>query len=438
MPGRRANALILSVLFVSVAQAAAPGESFDARLAVARQDLLLVEQEQLKRSGAAEPSLAVAEAALDLAWLSGDYGYFEKAQRAVAAAESAAEASPRTYVVAARLRLTLHQVASAREALTRCGDWTDARARAQLAADLAFDAGELRIAESLYRDLLNSAFSVSALVRLANVHEAQGHPEEAKALFAEAERRDRSGDSAQRAWLKLRRGHVAFHQGRWDEARATYLAANEVLSGWWLVEEHLAEVEALLGDVERARQRYASMIAHTGLPEMMDALAYLEGSHGATERASGLRSAARSIYESRLRQFPDAASGHALGHFLDADDAIPRALELAERQYTQRRNGESTVAVARARWRAGRAEDACAAVDAARAEGWGSAELTWMASQCAARRGRQDAHEALREEALRLNPRAAAMYSVGGRNVLDGAGLATGGSAISLFRSGLR
>jgi hypothetical protein len=386
---------------------------------------------------AAEAALLVADSALQLAWLSGDYRFYARAAQAVASAAAAAQASPRSCLVAARLHLTLHRVAAAREAIAQCGPWSDAQARAELEADALFSAGDLHGAEAGYRRLLNATAAASHLVRIAGVREARGQAEEAKALLAEAERRDRSEDPAQRAWLKLRRAHIALHQGRWEQARAIYLAADESMPGWWLVQEHLAEVEALLGDETAARQRYAAIVARTQMPEFMDALAGLELRRGDAGASAALRRQARKVYEDRLAAFPEAASGHALDHFLGSGADLPRALELAEYQYTLRRNGEAAIGVARARWAAGHRDESCAAIDAARAAGWGAPELLWLAARCAAHRADAAAERDLRAQALAINPRAAQMYAEGETSAPPAASRDLAG-AKAMWQAGLR
>ena len=401
---RRSGAALAVVLLCSVARAAA-GSSYVERLALAERNLRVAEAAQAADPGVADTALAVVEAALDLAWLSGDYAWFARAETALDAAQAAAGQSPSTCLVAARLHLTLHRVAAAREAVLDCGPWSDERTREQLLADIRLMQGEPHGAAAGYRRLLHRQVEISTLVRLAGVHEVLGHPEEAKALLAEAERRDHSGDPAQRAWLKLRRAHIALHQGRWDEARAVYLAAEQALPGWWLVEEHLAEVEALLGQIAGARKRYMDILERNALPELMDALAALEVTLGAPESARSLRERARERYEWRLARFPEAAAGHALEHFL-ADPQPTRALELAEANYAGRPTGESATLLARARWRSGRRAQACAVIESARARGYQSAEVLWLAAECAP----SDVAGNARGQALDINPRAAQMY----------------------------
>ena len=399
----RGTALVV-VLLCCVARAAG-ASSYVERLALAELNLREAEAAQAADPDVADTALAIVEAALELAWLSNDYDWFARAETALGAAQAAAGRSPRTCLVAARLHLTLHRAAAASEALRECGPWSDERTREQLLADVRLMQGDPYAAAAGYRRLLHRQVEISTLAGLAGVHEMLGHPEEAKALLAEAERRDHGDDPAQRAWLKLRRAQIALHQGRWDEARAIYLAAEQTLPGWWLVEEHLAEIEALLGQTVAARNRYADIVERNGLPEIMDALAMLELTLGATESAESLRERARERYESRLARFPEAATGHAIEHFLH-DPHAAYALELAEANHTGRPTGESAAFLARAHWRSGRRAEACTVIESARGRGYESAEVLWLAAECSP----SDVASNVRAQALDLNPRAAQMY----------------------------
>jgi tetratricopeptide (TPR) repeat protein len=395
----------LAVVLLLPVVCSADAFSYLDRLALAERNLREAEVAQAADPGVADTALAVVENALELAWLTGDYDWFARAETALEAAEAAAGRSPRTCLVTARLHLTLHRAVEARAALQQCGSLSDERTREQLLADVLQMQGDPDAAAAGYRRLLNNRVDNTALAALAAVHESLGHPEEAKALLAQAERRDHGDDPAQRAWLKLRRAEIALHQGRFDEARAVLLAAEEALPGWWFVEEHLAEVEALLGQNAAARDRYVDIVERNGLPELEDALANVERTLGATESAKSLREHAREQYESRLKRFPEAAAGHALEHFLhDADAAL--ALELAEANYAGRPTGQSATQLARARWRSGRRADACEVIESGRARGYESAEVLWLAAECAPK----DVASTARALALNLNPLAAQMY----------------------------
>lgn len=354
---------------------------------------------------APEPAaaLALTEALITRAWLSGEAEDWASAERALAVALASPQPSPRTCVVAARLHLFLHRVEAASRSLEACagpvgGDDEELRA---LHADLAFARGDLAAAFDAARERVLIGAVPSALTRLATLHEAAGHPEEAKALLLAAQRADHSGDPAQGAWLRLRRGHLALHQGRWEEARAVYLAAASMLPGWWRVEEHLAEVEALLGDAEAARARYRALLAEHAQPALMLALSELLSG----DESDRLRRAARAAQKDLLRRYPEVVGGHALEVLLAAGEPASALLPAARARLQSAATGENALRFAQLAAAAGQVAEACGAVATALAGGWAAPELQWWGAHCPG--------GALSPERVRRrNPRAAQMYAL--------------------------
>lgn len=348
----------------------------------------------------ADAALALLEARIERAWLSGAP---EDWRAADAVLPRLHRLAPRSCIVAARLHLFLHRVGAAEQTLADCADpeGRNAAERAALNADLAFARGDLHGAFAAARALALDDASPSVLTRLATLHEAAGHPEEAKALLRAAERADHSADPAQAAWLRLRRGHIALHQGRWEEARAIYLGAAATLPGWWRVEEHLAEVEVLLGELTAARTRYRRLLPQSGQPALWLALAGL--SEGA--EALALREQARTLQQAHLQVAPDAVGGHALEVMLATGDSPEVWLNEARERYRQAPQAENALRLLQLEAAAGHGAAACDVVARALLAGWRQAELQWWGAHC-------PETGLSREQALRLNPQAARLYAV--------------------------
>ena len=213
-----------------------------------------------------------------------------------------------------------------------------------------------------------------------------------------------------RAWLKLQRGLVALDRGRFDEALAMYRLAEDALDGWWLVDEHIAEVHLLNGNIAEAKRIYESVIERTGGPEYMDALAKIEQQLGNADRAGKLTAQARSIYTERLRAFPEAAAGHALDHFLKSQADAVQALALAQKNYQTRAFGESAIALAKAWIMSGKPERAKPLIEAQLASGWDTAESWWILSEVQLQLSGDAQAARARAEALRRNPHSEKMY----------------------------
>ena len=133
--------------------------------------------------------------------------------------------------------------------------------------------------------------------------------------------------------------------------------ADDILSGWYLVEEHIAEVVASQGDLERAVDMYRDILARVPNGEFYDALADVLQEAGKTEEARQARERARRAYNSDLEAFPEAAYGHAVDHFLVHGPA-PKALELARANWALRSTPEARITLVQALVRSGQVDTA--------------------------------------------------------------------------------
>jgi hypothetical protein len=343
--------------------------------------------------------------------LTGRYDDFARA-RAVLDAQARGRPAPTFCLAQARLHYTLHRLAQATQALDACPASVERTEIAGLRADIAMYSGRYREAEAAYRALLNQSPLPQNYVRLALLKAKTGAPAEAHALLEAAEKRYHGVSATMKAWLKLQRGLVALDRGRLDEALALYRLAGDALPGWWLVDEHVAEVTLLRGDAAAARTLYADIVERTQSPEFMDALAALEHAAGREAEAKRWTERARPLYEQRMAEFPEAAAGHALDHFL-ADTANPgRALALAEANFKVRPYGEAAIGLAKASIIAGKAARAATLLEAQLASGWDTAETHWVLAKALDAAGRRAPAAQAHAAALLRNPESDRMYAI--------------------------
>lgn len=349
---------------------------------------------------------------LERARLSGDYGDYARAGEVIAAATAVQSLEPFPCLLIARWQFSLHRLAAAEQALAACKRPPDPVEAAGLKADLDFYRGHYRQAEAAYRAQLNAQDTSPAYVRLAQLRAKTGAPAEALALLEAAEQRYHGDSGVMRAWLKLQRGLIYLDRGQLELARALYLAAQEALPGWWLVDEHLAEISALLGERDSAHAAYQDIVQGTGAPEFIDALAALESEAGHSKQAAALLAQAKALYEQRLAQFPEAAAGHALEHFLNNSPDLPAVLTMARDNHRNRPYGEASIALARALILNRRDREAASLLQAESRAGWDTAELHWVLATALSRSGQPQAATAARLRALVANPQAEKMYIV--------------------------
>ncbi|MCB9565811.1 MAG: hypothetical protein H6710_01060 [Myxococcales bacterium] len=334
---------------------------------------------------------SLAEALLERAHLSGDYDDYAAAEATLADAFATTEGRSGPWMTRARLHFTLHRLDPALADLERAAARTGLSDRERAAidglrADIAFQRGDYEAARAAFERLADARPGLTELARLATYRWKTGDLEAADLLYARA-LAAYEGEAAQpRAWVRLMRGLLDLDRGRHREALAHYEEAAAELSGYWLVEEHIAEVRALLGEREAAIALYRDLVERTRNPEFMDALAELVAADDPAE-AAALHARARAAYDALLLRYPEAAAGHALEHLLARGDAPARALEVATANYAIRPNGAAATLLAEALLAAGEPARAAATIEAALASPWRSADLHRIASSVFAAQG---------------------------------------------------
>jgi len=161
-----------------------------------------------------------------------------------------------------------------------------------------------------------------------------------------AESRVSSTDAGKRAWAILQRGVVELEAGDLDAALALVDRANSTYSGWYLIEEHLAEITLLKGEAARAIELYKSVISRVPNGEFYAALGDAYTDSGQGELAEGAYTQARAAFERDIAKLPSAASGHAIDFYLAHD--YPRALVLARQNFVLRPGHEARTKLAQA------------------------------------------------------------------------------------------
>ena len=364
-----------------------------------------------KQSGDTLIPLQVVSLYQERARLTGSYDDYAKAEALLATLPAGPKPSASLCLAQARLHYTLHRLKQASVALDTCPTTAEPTEVAALRADIALYSGRYREAEAVHRALVNDVGIPPNFVRLGLTKKWLGSPGEAAALLEAAEKRYHAGAPTMLAWLKLQRGLVALDRGRFDEALAMYRLAADALDGWWLIDEHIAEVLLLSGKTQEAKRLYESIVARTGNPEFMDALAAIEHQGGNHDNAKKLLQRAREIYEQRLIAFPEAAAGHALDHFLQDEADAKLALALAQKNFATRPYGEAAIALAKAWMLTDKPDRAAPLIEAQLAGGWDTPEAYWLLGQARQKLGQQQRADQAKAEALRRNPHAEKMYA---------------------------
>lgn len=367
---------------------------------------------------AARDPLPSAAAALELvglytehARLTGDYEDYGRAEDLLARVEAQFPRTDAMCLARARLHYTLHRLAKAKQVLDSCPQIAGRKEDVGLRADLAFYSGRYKDAGIIYRALADQVGGPGAYTQLALYTAKTGGPAEASAFMEAAEHRDHSDSAIQESWYALQRGLIELDRGRYAEARALFSLADERMPGYWLNQEHLAEVGRLMGDTAGAKAVYEKVVKETGAPEYLDALAVIDAEAGDTATARTLLDRAEAIYEARARRFPEAIAGHALDHYLKARPQPAKALSLADANFRNRPYGDAAIGLAKAYLLNHRPREAAKLLEQQLAQGWDTPEAWWILALAAKASGDMSRANAAALEANRRNPHSATQYA---------------------------
>jgi tetratricopeptide (TPR) repeat protein len=272
-----------------------------------------------------------------------------------------------------------------------------------IAAQIAFARGDYATARAGLEQLAAASPDV-AQTELALYHAATGATAQAESLYRQALAEAKPTDARRRAWIHLQLAVLAMEHGRYEQALATLEEANAALPGWWLIEEHMAEVLTLLGRDQEAVSVYEKVVRDTELPQYFDALGAVYERLGRHDEARALVARAAAAWDLQLAVLPESAMGHGLEHFLE-HGTPEQALALAERNYAVRPGGEAQVGLASAYLKAGQPAAAVKLLERTLKTPYRSAALHDAARRAYSAVGQADAAEAQRAKCLALNPR---------------------------------
>lgn len=333
----------------------------------------------------------VAGMYLSRARLGGDLNDYARAEALLEEAFALAPEGSGPLLSRAQLNYSLHRIPLVGADLKAASGQllADDNLRADLLrrqANLAMQTGEYAEALDGYEASLALHPTYATVCDMAQVRRRTGDYAAAEALFDRAEGMYHGLSPEPKAWLHLQRAILDLDRGNLEEMLAHLDDADGVMTGWWLVDEHRAEALTLLGRADEARPIYEAVIESTGKPEYMDAMAELLADAGDEDGAQAWIEKGEALFEAQLAQFPEAAAGHALGHYL-AFGPEERALELARANVALRPNGEAMIQLAEALLANGEVAEARETIQAVQASAWRSPEVIEVADQIAAAEG---------------------------------------------------
>ena len=298
----------------------------------------------------------------------------------------------------------LHKLADVRAALLAVPSVYDSDEGRLIRADLAFQHGRYQTAETGYLEVLQTERSWGALARLAHLRGKMGDVPGADRLYEEAEDQLTAKEMRSYAWLEVQRGLLDFAHGRHQAAQSHYRRAEAAYPGYWLIDEHIAELLGAEGRYAEAVAIYERIVSTVHRPELEQAIGELYDLAGRSEPAVYWKHRALQAYLQSAQRGEVHYYHHLVDYYTDVAKDGAQAVKWAYKDLQLRENFATQAALA---WALYRDEQFCEAVrwiDRALASGVVDAHLHFRAGQIYSAAGDDIRGRDHLQRATRLNP----------------------------------
>jgi len=283
------------------------------------------------------------------------------------------------YFLKANIDLKFHRLAGVHQALKIGRDLRDSPQGRALEADLDFQEGRYQDAKRRYESLISDDLTWDNLARLAHLEGKLGDTARADQLYLEAEDELTAKEMRYYAWVELQRGVLQLQSGRCEAALAHYERADRAYSGYWLVDDHRAELLGAEGKFADATQLYEGVVERVPRPEFQQALGELYELLGQNERAESWNQRALAAYLAAVESGGVHYYHHLVDFYSDVREDGPSAVKWARKDLELRRNFATLASLAWALYRAGEFAEALDTMNKALASGVKDARLFFQA-----------------------------------------------------------
>lgn len=308
------------------------------------------------------------------------------------------------YLLKAHVAFKLHKLADVQSALLAVPSVYDSDEGRLIRADLDFQHGRYQAAESSYVDVLGRERSWGALARLAYLCGKMGDAIGADRLYEEAQDQLTAKEMRAYAWLEVQRGFLDFAHGRHGAARLHYRSADAAYPGYWLVDEHIAELLGAEGSYDEAAAIYQRIASSGHRPELEQAIGELCELAGRAGLALHWKERALGAYLQSAQRGEVHYYHHLVDYYADVAEDGAEAVKWAYKDLQLRENFATQAALAWSLYRDRRFSDALHWIDRALASGVVDAQLYFRAGDIYSAAGSEVEGRHLRERAINLNP----------------------------------
>lgn len=296
----------------------ASGKQFDHELARVNKSIRSLEALVAKTPNSWPNLERLALAHLDRARLTGEFEDYRRADNTIALAFTKSEVASGPLLSRAQIHLALHRTEAALSDLQQMKshlliDKDSATLVAELTGEALLQSGDTENALVHLMALNSRNPSFENAARVAHAYAKAGDYNLAAQWLTRAEQRTVGHSEYIQAWLALQHGILALEQRQLDDAYDAFSLADRLFPGYWLIEEHLAEVDALSGRTTLAERRYRDINDRVDNPQMMLALADVLETNGAEENQSEIAQL-RDRANARLSQISESHPRFAAAH----------------------------------------------------------------------------------------------------------------------------
>ena len=349
-------------------------------------DLERIDQEieELKRDGpqiwlASEKATRFVYRLYQRASLAGDFAELEVAETALKAALELFGSAPDLYFVKASLDFKFHRLGAVRNDLEIAPPLRNSSQGRALMADLDFQEGRYDEARKGYECLIEEDRTWDNLQRLAYLESKLGDVTAADQLLSEAEDELTAKEMRSYAWLELQRGVLDLRRGCYEDALDHYNRASRAYSGYWLVDDHMAELLGAQRRFAEAIELYEQVVARVPRPELQQALGELYLLDGKPEEAELWNEKALFGYLKSAERGDVHYYHHLTDFYADVREDGAEAVKWAQKDIELRDNFSTQAALAWSLYRAGDYAQALARINQALSSGVNDAHMFYQA-----------------------------------------------------------
>jgi tetratricopeptide (TPR) repeat protein len=373
-------------------------------LAQIQKDIAEVEDGTLTPPVDIDKALKLTQRMYHRAQLTGAPADLQSAEAAIEGALREAGPLAGLYLLKANLNFKLHRLKQTEEDIAALSRFAGDPRLVVLKAGIDFQRGQYEAAKMGYLSAVEKSPTWDNLARLAYWLGKFNDADRADRLYRQAEQDISAKEMRAFAWVELQRGLLDLSRGRYDEAMAHYREAGKAYSGYWLVDEHMAELLGATRKFDAAALLYESVVARAPLPEHYQRLGDLYLFMGKPERARPWHDKALAGYLDSVARGEVNYYHHLAGFFADVRGDGAEAVKWAAKDHALRPHFATQDALAWALYRAGRFDEAREVSREALASGVKDAHLFFHAAMIHLAAGKTAEGKELLKKAGEINP----------------------------------